>query len=70
MAGNDENLRRGSKREVATEAEGHRVFNSLRSLSRADPTPPKLGTPNSWQTLYPMPEKWASNEKGTRKDFS
>ena len=54
---NDDNLRRGSKREVATEAEGHRVFHSLRALTRTDPTPPKLGTPNSWQTLWPVPEK-------------
>ena len=66
----DDNLRRGSKREVATEAETHRVFHSLRALSRTDPTPPKFGTPNSWQTLYLMPKKRASTLKGTGKDFS
>ena len=60
--------RHGSKGEVAREADGHRVFNSLRALSHTDPTPPKLGTPHSWQMLYPMPKKLASTFKETTQD--
>ena len=35
----------------------HAMTASLRAVTRREPQPRKLGEPNSWQTIWPVPKR-------------